>query len=57
MTLHLPNMYRTNAERRARYCFLRKGCGFNRDLSRRLEGWTDSHLVQFLKAIGEFENG
>lgn len=44
------NAGRSKEERRARYCFLRHFCGFNRSMTRRLAGWSDNHVIQFLDA-------
>ena len=48
---HFVNAYRSNWERRARYCFLRHCCGFNRNLTRAIVGRSDSKIVQSIENI------
>jgi hypothetical protein len=48
------NAGRSKEERRVRYCFLRHCCGFNRNATRRLVGWSDEHLRIFLEHEGIF---
>jgi len=50
---HYVQEARSKEQRKARYCFLRKCCGFPRPLALQLYAWTDSHLLQFLEANGK----
>lgn len=52
---HFVNAYRSKEERKARYCFLRTCCGFNRNLTRGIVGRSDSNIVKTIKNIGEFK--
>jgi hypothetical protein len=45
------NQLRTKQERKARYCFLTKGCNIPRNLARSIVGRTDSHIDLTLKNL------
>ena len=47
-----PNLTRTNAQRRVRYCFLRQ-IGLSRTTARALEGWRDINQARFLEHLNE----
>lgn len=49
---HYINAYRTPAQRRARYCFLRH-MGLNRNCTRAIVGRSDAKIVQSLETLSK----